>query len=109
MLSSLCLCLRVLILSGLCIFVFEEGASLYWLPVNLFSASKLDFFSCLCKQFCDSLLLFMLFLVPDFLAGLLDLMVLVLELDATFWHLCYVGTQFLFFSFCWFHIYVAST
>jgi hypothetical protein len=35
---------------------------------------------------------FMLFLVPDFLAGLLDLMVLVLELDATFWHLYYVGT-----------------
>ncbi|KAL9395919.1 hypothetical protein Peur_010172 [Populus x canadensis] len=25
-------------LQGLCIFVVEEGASLYWLPVNLFSA-----------------------------------------------------------------------
>jgi len=44
MLSSLCLCLWVLVLSGLCIFVFGEGASLYWLPVSLFSASKLVFF-----------------------------------------------------------------
>ncbi|KAL9392657.1 hypothetical protein Peur_016577 [Populus x canadensis] len=26
-------------LQGLCIFVVEEGASLYWLPVNLFSAN----------------------------------------------------------------------
>jgi hypothetical protein len=93
-LSSLCLCLRVLVLSGLCIFVFGEGASLYWLPVSLFSTSNLTFFffHIYANSYVILFCFFMLFLVPDFLAGLLDLMVLVLELDATFWHLYYVGT-----------------
>jgi hypothetical protein len=92
-LSSLCLCLRVLVLSGLCIFVFGEGASLYWLPVSLFSTSNLTFFFHIyANSYVILFCFFMLFLVPDFLAGLLDLMVLVLELDATFWHLYYVGT-----------------
>jgi hypothetical protein len=94
-LSSLCLCLRVLVLSGLCIFVFGEGASLYWLPVSLFSTSNLTFFfffNIYANSYVILFCFFMLFLVPDFLAGLLDLMVLVLELDATFWHLYYVGT-----------------